>query len=399
MAYSAHYVKIAAGLGKRLRHVFSDLLRNRLFKAVVAILLLALAAAIGVTLVERGENTQFDRLGSGLWWAVVTMTTCGYGDKVPLTTAGRIIGAVVMISGVVLLSVFTAAVSSSVITRRMMEGRGLSKLSVKNHVAMLGWNSGCDAVVHSLRDNLIREDRTLVLVNQLPSDEVEAVKARHRELSIKYVYGDFTDESVLQRANIVAASAVMILPDESNPARAKSDERTILATLEVKAAAPKVRVIAHLMDPQNQGHLERANADEIVISDRFSGYLLGAHVTAPGIPQLLDSLLSEACPVGLLRAKLPHSLIGKTFSQASDHYRTLEQCLLLGFIQEEAGFKLDDILSDDVSAIDRFIREKLQAAGKGLARRSGLNVQLLPPADYVITENDIPVLLARTERS
>jgi len=387
-----------ADLRNHLRRLWYDLRRNQLLKAILAIFLLALLSAIGVTYMERGVNGQFDHVGSGLWWAVVTMTTCGYGDKVPVTAGGRMIGAMVMISGVVLLSVFTAAVSSSVITRRMMEGRGLSKLSLKNHLVMLGWNSGSDAVIHAMRESLIRENRSLVLVNQLSAEAIEPILARYRDVRAKYVFGDYTDETVLERAHISAAAGVIILPDESNPGRPKSDERTILATLEVKAAAPKVRVIAHLLDPQNQGHLERANADEIVVSDRYSGYLLGAHVAAPGIPQLLDLLLSEQCPVSLLRQKLPHNLIGKTFSQASEYFAAQNRCLLLGFIQEQAGFKLDDILSDDASAIDQFIREKLQEAGKGLTKRSGIRVNLLPAAEYVIVEPDIPVLLGRTER-
>ena len=398
MAYRLRYPIKASGFGNRLRHIFYDLRRNQLLLAILAIFLLALISAVGVTYVERGANSQFDRIGSGLWWAVVTMTTCGYGDKVPMTTAGRLIGAIVMISGVVLLSVFTAAVSSSVITRRMMEGRGLSKLTLKNHIVLLGWNSGCDAFIHSIRETLIRENRSLVLVNQLSSETVEQIIDRHRDLHIKYVFGDF-DESVLHRANVTAASAVIILPDESNSTRPKSDERTILATLAVKAAAPKVRVIAHILDPRNEEHLDRANADEIVISDRYSGYLLGAHVTAPGIPEMLDLLLSENRPVNLLRVKLPHALIGKTYSQASEYFYNQNRSLLLGFIQEEAGFKLDDILSDDVSAIDQFIREKLQAAGKGLGKRSGIQANLLPPADYTIVAQDIAVLLARTDKA
>jgi voltage-gated potassium channel len=379
----------------RLRHLVYDLSRNQLLKALSAIFILVFISAVGVTYLERPTNSQFDRLGSGLWWAVVTMTTCGYGDKVPMTTGGRLIATVVMISGVVLLSVFTAAVSSSVITRRMMEGRGLSKLRMKNHVILLGWNSGCDAVIDSIREHLITGNRSLVLVNQLASETVEQIIDRHRDLHIKYVYGDFSDEAVLHRASMASAFAAIIVPDESSATRPKSDERTILATLSIKAIDAKIKVIAHIIDPQNEGHLERANADEIVISDRYSGYLLGAHVTTPGIPAVVDLLLNHNSPVQLVRKKMPHQMIGKTFGQVSDYFRKQDQALLLGFVQDEAGFKLDDILSDNVSAIDQFIREKLQAAGKGLAKKSGVSVNVLPAADYIVQERDIPIVLQR----
>lgn len=69
-------------------------------------------------LVERKNNEDFDESGAGLfdgiWWAMVTLTTVGYGDKVPRTITGRIITFAWMIFGVVFLSVFTATLASAI---------------------------------------------------------------------------------------------------------------------------------------------------------------------------------------------------------------------------------------------------------------------------------------------
>jgi len=86
----------------------------------------SLAALLGVlTLVgalvwvaERRRNDQFQQdpvkgVGSGIWWSAVTMTTVGYGDKAPMTLAGRIIGLVWMFASMLLISGFTAAIASS----------------------------------------------------------------------------------------------------------------------------------------------------------------------------------------------------------------------------------------------------------------------------------------------
>ncbi len=52
-------------------------------------------------------------LWQGLWWAMVTMTTVGYGDKTPKTAGGRFVALVWMFTGIILVSVFTAAVTAS----------------------------------------------------------------------------------------------------------------------------------------------------------------------------------------------------------------------------------------------------------------------------------------------
>ncbi len=93
---------------------------SRDFLMVVAVLALVLTfwGAL-LWLVERKRNReQFsDRplsgIGAGFWWAAVTMTTVGYGDKAPVTVAGRIVGLVWMFAALITVSAFTATIASS----------------------------------------------------------------------------------------------------------------------------------------------------------------------------------------------------------------------------------------------------------------------------------------------
>ena len=52
-------------------------------------------------------------LGAGIWWSIVTLTTVGYGDKAPKTAAGRMIAVMWMLSGILVISAFTAAITSA----------------------------------------------------------------------------------------------------------------------------------------------------------------------------------------------------------------------------------------------------------------------------------------------
>lgn len=61
------------------------------------------------------DRKDFHSLGAGLWWALQTITTVGYGDVVPSSGTGRVIGAFVMISGIAFLTVITAAVTATLI--------------------------------------------------------------------------------------------------------------------------------------------------------------------------------------------------------------------------------------------------------------------------------------------
>jgi polar amino acid transport system substrate-binding protein len=77
---------------------------------------------------ERAENqeefggTPVQGIGSGFWWAAVTMTTVGYGDKSPQSVGGRIVGFVWMFTAIIVISFFTASITSS-LTVSQIDGR------------------------------------------------------------------------------------------------------------------------------------------------------------------------------------------------------------------------------------------------------------------------------------
>lgn len=97
-----------------------DAILSRTFFRIVSSLLLAmLVSAVGIYLFERrGNREQFDRgflrgVADGMWWAAVTITTVGYGDKVPRTLGGRCIASIWMFAGLFIIAGFTAAVTSA----------------------------------------------------------------------------------------------------------------------------------------------------------------------------------------------------------------------------------------------------------------------------------------------
>jgi len=75
---------------------------------------ITVAAGLLMTVVD-GDN--FPSLGSGLWWGVQTVTTVGYGDRVPTTVAGQLLAALVMLLGIGFLTVITAAITSTFMSR------------------------------------------------------------------------------------------------------------------------------------------------------------------------------------------------------------------------------------------------------------------------------------------
>ncbi len=87
--------------------------RAPIASVLIVFAILLMSAATGAHIVERdGQPQQFGTLPNAMWWAVVTLTTTGYGDVVPLTAMGRIIGSLLMISGIAVLALMTGVLAT-----------------------------------------------------------------------------------------------------------------------------------------------------------------------------------------------------------------------------------------------------------------------------------------------
>jgi voltage-gated potassium channel len=96
--------------GRFDRSVQRAVARRRIFPYLAAAtLILALSSALVMTLVDEQD---FPNFGLAVWWAIVTLATVGYGDVVPTTVAGRVVGALVILVGVTFLAFLTATVTS-----------------------------------------------------------------------------------------------------------------------------------------------------------------------------------------------------------------------------------------------------------------------------------------------
>jgi voltage-gated potassium channel len=99
---------------------------------IIASVTVSVTIVAGV-LIHFTDRKTFPNIGGGLWWAIQTVTTVGYGDLVPTSAAGRLVAALVMLFGIGFLTVITASITSTFIetARRRIEGATTDVISAK----------------------------------------------------------------------------------------------------------------------------------------------------------------------------------------------------------------------------------------------------------------------------
>ncbi len=164
----------------RLMAAISGFFSWEFFAALGGLCLLLFAVGALLWMFERKHNSdQFggsttSGLGSSFWWAAVTMTTVGYGDKAPVTLGGRIIGFIWMFAAIILISSFTAAIATS-LTISQLSGSvtGLEDLP-KANVVTIG-NSASAKFLDSNKIGYKKSDSLEEALNALSNGNVDAV--------------------------------------------------------------------------------------------------------------------------------------------------------------------------------------------------------------------------------
>jgi voltage-gated potassium channel len=380
---------------KTVISIINTLRRERVFVLVLFTTSLVFLGGLGFLLTESPEERHLlEQFGEGLWWALVTVTTVGYGDITPKTVAGRLVGAALMVGGLVSFSLVTATVASIFIERKFRRERGLEQIKKTNHLLVLGWHYDGETLLDQL---LLRFPPTaaVVLVNQLPPEKMEGIRAKYPNNEIFLVWGDYSREEVLGRANVRSAfKAIILAGRQEGETAADVDQRTLITALTLKSLNPKIRIIAELLRPENKSYLERAGAEQILIRGQYDSSILAGAIASPGLFRVLDALLNAEGHT-VWSAEVPVSHQGRPVKDLADFLKEKHQALLIAVYSEGRALSLDDLLGDEPSSIDDFIRSKFADTGMAyLLGRSKMEFEINPPDDMVLGPHHKVVVIA-----
>ncbi len=368
--------------------------RERVFALVLAVVVLLILGATGFALSEPREGTWVDQFGRGAWWALVTMTTVGYGDVVPVTIMGRLVASVVILGGVVILAMVTATVASVYIEQKLRRERGLEPLKTTEHILLLGWHEDGDVLLDQLLKRL-SPDIPLVLVNQQPPEMLEALQDRYPGHPIVYLRGEYSREEVLLKANVRQALKAIILAERQPEETATQvDQRTLFTALTLKGLHPKLRIMAELLRPENRTYLERAGVEDVLVRGQYDSSLLAQALSSPGIFRIFTNLLSGEGQ-NLWSVEIPSRFQGRRLRELVDYLRDQHQSLLIAIYTQARALSLEDLLSQEPSPIDDFIRRKFaETRMTHLLGRTKVEYQVNPPSDTILGPQQFAVVIA-----
>jgi voltage-gated potassium channel len=219
--------------------------------------------------------TEGVSLGTGVYWAIVTASTVGYGDVTPHNTAGRIVAFAVILTAIPLLaSVFAlaAGVAAAVHIRRLL---GMEHVTPEGEFTVV---YGMQQAVPRIVEELVSSGRKVILVAECDPNEVD-----HK---VQLLAGDPTNEVVLRKSHPERAADALV---------ANSDDGDVLVTcVALRTLAPDLEVTALVRSPKIGQALHDLGITRTLSSDELVAHTLAKTLEAPHAGELLLRLIDSS---------------------------------------------------------------------------------------------------------
>lgn len=366
-------------------------------KPIIFVFAIIVLAGVLMFVLELRTNEQFEDVADGWWWAIITFSTTGYGDKVPITTGGRIIAILTIFFGIAGMSFLSGTFASVFVDQNTRARRGLMDFpKMRDHFIICGWKDHMKDIlldILAVSDDITSE--RIIIISNVDSDRIEELKEVKEMKGINFVRGDYFSESSLLRANVKEARKVLILSDTFESAAASEvDSKTVMTVLTIKAMAKDVYTTAELLDKKYENYLKQAMCDEIMFSRDFSRRMIATTTAINGMSHIVYSMLSSETNSKLNTHGIPGEYLGKTYGEYKATFTARDNSILIGVLENTGSphrVKIEALREAQKTSDVSQLVNNLQKV-KGL--ETNLPV-LVPPDDYVLQQHSKAIVLER----
>jgi voltage-gated potassium channel len=319
---------------------FTEVLSNKKFELLTLLFLLffiVMTAGIAIYVMEEKTNPNIESLFDALYWALVTISTVGYGDISPLTTEGRTISILVIISGIAMISFATSVIVSAFSEKlsELKENRIIEQVNKsKSFLLVCGYGQMTKMFFRHYGDEY---DNYIIL------ESSQARMEQARKDGYDAIHEDASRYETLNKFNTDHCDITILC-------LTSSDVENIYITLNAKSISKNIKVIARANDSTMLSKFNHAGADHVLMPNRVANTMIHTAITQPTMYKAIHAILTgkSVARIDEIRAYECEGIVGKSVNALAFKQSKL---LFMG-IQRRGEFLFNPIHTEVIQSAD-----------------------------------------------
>jgi len=262
-----------------------DVLTSRMIKAATAVLIAVATGTFGFWLLAPEPTSLF----SCFYMTIISLSTTGYGEVIPLNDEGRLFASLLIVFGMGTLIYLGSTIVAFVVEADLHKIRRRKKMikalsPLRDHVIVCGAGTTGSRIAAELLDT-----HTPFILLDIAEDSLASFRDSHRTHSrfddLLELQGDATDDPVLQQAGILRARGLI--------AALRSDKDNLYLTLSARQINPALRIVARATEQDAPMKMTRAGADAVITPNLIGAMRMASEMIRPTAVALLDEMLRD----------------------------------------------------------------------------------------------------------
>jgi len=264
-------------------HQFTEVLATKkfeLFTLLFLLLFIVVTSGIAIYVFEEKSNDSINSLFDALYWALITISTVGYGDISPVTVEGRVVSMLVIVSGIAMISFVTSVIVSSFSEKldELKENRLIEEINKSDDFLII---CGYGQMSRMFLRNYAEEFKDHYIVIEKEKEKVEEA----RKEGYRIIHEDASRYDVIDKFNTEYAKITLL-------ALTGSDVANVYIILNAKALSRKIKIITRASNEKIAKKCKLAGADHIVRPHVVANKMLLTAITQPVMYHAIYAILT-----------------------------------------------------------------------------------------------------------
>jgi voltage-gated potassium channel len=237
-----------------------------------------------VTLLHFEKNTPESKIHSlfdATWYLAETLTTVGYGDMLPVSPTGRLIGFLFLLSSVGVYGFIIGQMATFVSAFKEKKMLGLNGTNFTNHIVIIGWNEFGQSVV----SHLLAAGRQVAVVTKDRS-AIDIIHEYYSTDKVFTLYSDYNNFDLLEKVNIQEASIVFI--------NLNDDTEKLVYIINIKKRYAELNYVVTLDNGNLKATFINAGITYAISKNEISSKLLASYIYEPDVAFFTEELIAYA---------------------------------------------------------------------------------------------------------